>query len=468
MSKPTKQSFQAPKGTRDFYPEELLRRRYIAETWRAVSIRHGFEEIDGPTFEHAELYTVKSGEGILSELFSFRREGGDDLYALRPEFTPTLARMYAARARQLPSPTRWFCIPNFFRAENPQRGRLREFFQWNVDVLGDGRQIEADGDVLEVLISLIHSTGLDSGVVRVRTSNRLAIGSFLKSRGVSDEKHESVFRIIDAFDRRGRTESEHDLQSLGIDPFLLMPLLHPAVEMAVVGESGQIESLDFMTIPQFVGITTESKRRQYASWMDFDTRIVRGLAYYTGTVFEVIAEGERAIAGGGRYDNLIELFGGPPTPACGFGMGDVVLSLVLEDRGLMPKGMGELMDAVECVTRSYSMRPDAFVFSNGDEAAEAKVVPLMAELRRGVETPDYLGGGGKPWRPERYEIRPMHARTTGKTTRNVGKLLKDAAASNARFAVILESGEHATVKDLTTGDEHKEVAIDKIAQMIAG
>ncbi|MFI4856005.1 MAG: ATP phosphoribosyltransferase regulatory subunit, partial [Phycisphaerales bacterium JB065] len=140
-------SIGSPKGTRDFYPEDLLRRRYITEVWRAVSIRHGFEEIDGPTFEHSELYAVKSGEGILGELFqAFSgkaedereqvRETGNAPFALRPEFTPTLARMYAARAKQLPKPVRWFCVPNFFRAEKPQRGRLREFMQWNVDVIG--------------------------------------------------------------------------------------------------------------------------------------------------------------------------------------------------------------------------------------------------------------------------------------------------------------------------------------------
>ena len=117
--------FQAPKGTRDFYPRDMLLRRYITDAWRRTALRHGFDEIDGPTFENAALYTVKSGDGILSELFSFTREGGDDLYALRPEFTPTLARMYAARAKQLPQPTKWFCVPSFFRAERPQRGRLR-------------------------------------------------------------------------------------------------------------------------------------------------------------------------------------------------------------------------------------------------------------------------------------------------------------------------------------------------------
>lgn len=472
-------SFQAPKGTRDFYPEELLRRRYIAETWRAVSIRHGFEEIDGPTFEHADLYTVKSGEGILSELFSFRREGGDDLYALRPEFTPTLARMYAARARQLPNPTRWFCIPNFFRAENPQRGRLREFYQWNVDVLGGegGKPFAQEDkwspdlpsiDVMTVIIDSMRATGLSSRDLRLRVSDRTVIAELIQ-RLADGQDLDKIYRVLD----KGQKPND-DSALAGVAETVISSARYiarslnqskPGDPLMYISPTPNGESIDCTTLCAMLAPLHHMKQHD---WIEFDLSIVRGLAYYTGTVFEVIAEGERAIAGGGRYDNLVELFGGPPTPACGFGMGDVVLSLVLEDRGLMPRGMGELMDAVECVMRSYSMRPDAFVFSNGDEAAEARVVPLMAELRRGVEKGDWLGGGGKPWRPERYAVRPMHVRTTGKSTRNVGKLLKDAASSNARFAVILESGEHATVKDLTTGEEHKDTPIEKIARKIAG
>ena len=129
-------TFQNPRGTRDFYPEDQLVKRYITDCWRRTSLRHGFDEIDGPTFEYLDLYTVKSGQGIISELFSFKRSGGKTDYALRPEFTPTLARMYAARARQLPVPVKWFSVCNYFRAEKPQRGRLREFMQWNCDVIG--------------------------------------------------------------------------------------------------------------------------------------------------------------------------------------------------------------------------------------------------------------------------------------------------------------------------------------------
>ncbi len=175
-------------------------------------------------------------------------------------------------------------------------------------------------------------------------------------------------------------------------------------------------------------------------WAEPDFGLARGLAYYTGTVFEVIAEGERAIAGGGRYDNLIELFGGPPTPAVGFGMGDVVLGLLLDDKGLMPQG-GELLDALS--RPGASLRPEAFVIAES-EGEDALVEPLLANLRRGVERD---GFDGKPWAADRYAVRPMHARRTYKTTRNPKKLLNDAEKQHARFAVVLDAGT-VRVRDL--------------------
>jgi histidyl-tRNA synthetase len=179
---------------------------------------------------------------------------------------------------------------------------------------------------------------------------------------------------------------------------------------------------------------------QIDNWVHFNSSIVRGLAYYTGTVFEVIAEGERAIAGGGRYDNLIELFGGPPTPAVGFGMGDVVLGLLLDDKGLMPQG-AELMDALG--RPGASLRPEAFVVAATEEE-DHLVEPLLANLRRGVENE---GFDGKPWAADRYAVRPMHARRTYKTTRNLKKVLNDAEKQHAKFAVVLEAGT-VRVRDL--------------------
>jgi histidyl-tRNA synthetase len=196
-------------------------------------------------------------------------------------------------------------------------------------------------------------------------------------------------------------------------------------------------------------------------WTRLDLSIVRGLAYYTGTVFEVLADGERAIAGGGRYDNLIELFGGPPTPAVGFGMGDVVLSLVLQDRGLLPEG-DALMDALSRPSASY--RPDVFVIPAGQspedqEAATAQVRPLVAKLRRGVESKAYQDNDKhKPWDANRHDAAsggspPLHARSSSKSTKNIGKLLQDAVGQKSKLAVIVENAEEVTIKDLRTNQQ---------------
>ena len=203
--------------------------------------------------------------------------------------------------------------------------------------------------------------------------------------------------------------------------------------------------------------------RNLAQWCDFDSSIARGLAYYTGTVFELIADGERAVAGGGRYDNLIELFGGPSTPAVGFGMGDVVLGLLLEYKGLMPEGP-ELMDALS--QKPASLRPEAFVIAN--EAGEGSVEPLLAKLRRGVESEAWLSRDDKkPWDADRYDVPPMHARRSYKSTKNIGKLLADARKQHAKFAVIIESDEAAKIENLGTREDLGTFPLDQIGAKIA-
>lgn len=500
----SRRTFQNPRGTRDFYPLDLLKRRYITETWRAVSIRHGFEEIDGPTFEHAELYTVKSGEGILSELFSFSREGGDDLYALRPEFTPTLARMYAAQAASLPKPCRWFCIPNFFRAERPQRGRLREFCQWNCDVMGLGKETEAllerdeavrpypevaedvgkasaDGDTIAVLMESVAAFGLTPNAAKCRIGDRQLFNLALQ---VSKQEHFwDDQRVYDLFDKRDRLPPDKLREATE-----LLELDLPSLEHARLSVEQELDTMlrfggygDRLTelaygkdlhetsyeeqralgVNEAFRLSLAMRKRDIQSWVTADLSIVRGLAYYTGTVFEVLAEGERAIAGGGRYDNLIELFGGPSTPACGFGMGDVVLGNLLADHGLMPGAEGDagaLMDAVQNVTTgalgSVSLRPDVFVVS-ADERVDAMVIPLVAQLRRGVESDVWRERGGKPWEADRYAIPPLHARPTDKSTRHLSKLLKDAERMRARYCAIVHEGGRVQLKDL---DKHEDLA----------
>ncbi|MFB3430966.1 MAG: histidine--tRNA ligase [Phycisphaerales bacterium] len=468
-------SIGSPKGTRDFYPEDLLRRRYITEVWRAVSIRHGFEEIDGPTFEHSELYAVKSGEGILGELFqAFSgkaedereqvRETGNAPFALRPEFTPTLARMYAARAKQLPKPVRWFCVPNFFRAEKPQRGRLREFMQWNVDVIGG--DVHGDADVISCLVGAMRDFGLLPRHARVHVSDRRFLDAWAQESGIPQEHFISLLSLLDESKKLTEEEVQQRL--------LLKGVAHADYERMVEYAAGLQEQARAGKVAQerLMGLVRESANilqlldsRRVHDWWQIDTSIVRGLAYYTGTVFELIAEGERAVAGGGRYDNLIELFGGPPTPACGFGMGDVVLGNLLDDHGLMPADGAQMMDAIQRTVSGVSLRPEVFVVSGGEEH-DHLVQPLLANLRAGIEA---AGFDGKPWDAARFDadnggVRPMHARTTAKATRNLKKLLADAERQHARFAVVIHGDEKVQLKDLDAREDVGDFAIDPSAR----
>lgn len=462
---------QPPRGTRDLYPAEAARRRWLTERWREVSVRHGFEEVDGPTFEQADLYAVKSGDGILGELFqAFSgkspdeveqvRETGRAPYALRPEFTPTLARMYAAKAAGLPKPCKWFMAGPFFRAERPQRGRLREFLQWNCDVLGldippekwysedkTSREEVAeaksrmDAESIACCIASLQAMGLTSSDVRIHLSDRLAIFDLLNVLGIDDDLQTHLcMNFIDAMPKLTDKEKIEQANQIGLsandlaiiqgaldDPF---PLDRPEFTFRIEPTtSTNVNDLYWQnSIADLKRVVNRLTEMGWGDWVKPDLSIVRGLAYYTGTVFEVIADGERAVAGGGRYDNLIELFGGPKTPAVGFAMGDVVLSLLLQDKGLMPSD-DELMGLV-------GQRPDVFVLSNGDEAAESCVRPTVAALRRGSES--HAG---------------LHVRHSYKATKNVGKLLKEATQQGARFAVIIEDGESCSVRDIRAGEE---------------
>ena len=421
-------AFQAPKGTRDFYPSDLAVRRHIEHAWRSASVDCGFDEVEGPTFEHLELYTAKSGEGIVNELFSFRRAGGENDYALRPEFTPTLARMVAARAGSLPVPVRWFAIPNMFRAERPQRGRLREFVQWNIDVCGT-EGAATDIDVIAVAILALERLGLTPNDVQVRVSHRVAIERMLGALGVSADRTAEAMTLLDRSDKLKPEEFAQRAGELGLS-------VDAVARFDTAARATQRLSDPLATLAARIGIAADefaaldevraaADRAGILDWCTVDIGIVRGLAYYTGTVFEVheISGAERAVAGGGRYDGLVELFGGPKMPACGFGMGDVVLANVLRDRRLLPDDGSALLP-----------RPDAFVLSAGGEAAEAELPRLLMRLRRAG----------------------LHARTSARATRNVGKLLGDAGKARARFAIILgaELADGAVaLKDLDAGSQ---------------
>lgn len=329
-------------GFRDFPPEDLALRNHLFECWRRVSRRYGFLEYDGPPLEGLELYTQKSGEEIVGQLYEFTDKGGRPV-AMRPEMTPTLARMLGERSRALPKPIRWFSIPQLFRYERQQRGRLREHFQWNVDLIGE-EGVEGDAEVLAVALDGLRELGLGVEDLRARVSDRILLAELLQGLGVHPDRLGAAFAIIDKIERESAERTSQrlcDPKEVGLSETeasrILALFQSPGLEevAAVCAEIPRAnERLD--DIRRFLSVLDDLG---FAGFVEFDLRIVRGLAYYTGIVFEVFdRKGEfRAVCGGGRYDSLLEKTGGEALPAVGFGMGDVVLSELLKERGLAPE-----------------------------------------------------------------------------------------------------------------------------------
>jgi histidyl-tRNA synthetase len=310
---------QALPGFRDFYPADCARRNYILSTWREVARRYGFVEFDGPVVEPLALYEKKSGGELVGQLFlvSASSDQASAKGALRPEMTPTLARMVAARERDFKKPMKWFCVPNFFRHERQQRGRLREFFQLNCDIIGEALPA-ADAELVAVLIDMLRAFGLTAQDFVVRLSSRTAWQQFFAAAGGKPDDEYEFFQIVDKAERTPIEKTEAALQKFCITAASVMDFMRskqPATELALV-----ISDLDARGLREYV---------------DIDYSIVRGLAYYTGTVFEVFDRSgkERALAGGGRYDQLLSLMsdGKIDLPALGFGMGDVVLENLIAD-----------------------------------------------------------------------------------------------------------------------------------------
>ena len=329
---------QALPGFRDFYPADLALRDHVFRTWRQVAARYGFEEYDGPPLEPLELYTAKSGDEIVGQLYSFTDKGGREV-SLRPEMTPTLARMVAVRANGLKKPIRWFSIPQLFRYERQQRGRLREHFQLNCDLIGESGHL-ADAEIVALAVDAVRAFGLGPQDFRVRLSDRRLLAALLSALGVSEVQVGIVHQVFDKLRRTPAEVSSRRLADAGLDIGTVDTLL----ELARARSWDQLRGVDSSLGNALV--EGESLRRTFEAlgamgfgdYLDLDLGIVRGLAYYTGTVFELFdARGElRAICGGGRYDNLLASLGGVDLPALGFGMGDVVLGELLRERGLVP------------------------------------------------------------------------------------------------------------------------------------
>ena len=325
-------------GFRDFYPEQLAERAHVMRAWREVARRYGFMEYDGPPLEPLELYTAKSGDEIVGQLYNFVDKGSREI-ALRPEMTPTFARMVGARANTLRKPIRWFSMPQLFRYERQQKGRLREHYQLNVDIVGEAG-VSADAELIACAIDICRELGLGASEVVVRLSDRRVMQAYLRALGIDESAWSAVFAVVDKLGRQPREVSAEKLEAAGLDArqrdaVLAMPETSLATVRDALRDTDDAALVaDVERLFDYVGALVPGG----GEWLRFDLSIVRGLAYYTGTVFELFdRSGEfRAICGGGRYDQLLAALGNAALPALGFGMGDVVLTELLRARGLLP------------------------------------------------------------------------------------------------------------------------------------
>ncbi len=350
---PKNRNFPRLPGFRDFAPEALAEREHVFGSWRSVARRYGFQEYDGPPLEPLELYREKSGDEIVGQLYAFVDKGGREV-SLRPEMTPSLARMLGERSRAMAKPIRWFSIPQLFRYERQQRGRLREHFQLNVDILGEAGT-GADAEVLAVAVDSLRALGLGPDDFVARVSDRRLLSAVLAALGVPEDRMPATFSDIDKYERVGADATRDRLQaSAGLAGRQVDSLLE------ILDGAGLDVVEDLLGEREAVGASLDELRRYRADltamglepFLRFDLRIVRGLAYYTGIVFELFdRKGKlRAICGGGRYDQLLERVGGEPLPAVGFGMGDVVLTELLRDRALLPEATPSLDWFIACVS----------------------------------------------------------------------------------------------------------------------
>ena len=336
---------QGVRGTRDFYPEDMRLRNWLFDNFTDAALLHGFDEYDAPVLEHEELYTRKQGEEITQQLYNFQ-DKGERKVALRPEMTPSLARMVMARAGGLPMPIKWFSIPQCWRYERTQRGRGREHYQWNVDIWGTN-EISADAELISILVTFFEGVGLTPKDLVIKISSRKVLEEVLGSLGISGENFSKTCIIVDKMDKLPADVIENQLIELGHNSDVISKIQSilgmknmDELSKSLGGESIAVSELNllFNSIDSY-GIS---------EWVEFDASIVRGLAYYTGAVFEAHdREGKfRAICGGGRYDKLLSTLGGKDLPATGFGFGDMVIMELLAEKNLIPELISGIEDIV--------------------------------------------------------------------------------------------------------------------------
>jgi histidyl-tRNA synthetase len=419
-----KPELSAPRGTRDFYPEDLRLRSWLFGHFREVARRFAFEEVDAPVVEHAELYQRKAGEEIVEQLYHFQLH--ERHLALRPELTPSLARMVMARQGALRLPLRWFAIPQCWRYERMTRGRRREHYQWNMDVWGEP-DVSAEAELIAALFAATDALGLAPGDVRVRVNHRRLLEEAVRARlGGRDEAFQPLCIVLDKLDKIG---AEAVVEQLA-DPAGPVGMSRPVAAELVAS----LAARGLAEAERFAGPNSNALaelRRLFdlldayglAGRVDYDASVVRGLAYYTGIVFEARdASGAlRAVAGGGRYDRLVESLGGRALPAVGFGFGDAVIHELLEEQGKLP---------------ALPRRIDAVVYPFGEDERPSAVRLAQALRERGESVELVLGG-----------VKPKRA-------------LADADKAGAVRIYLVGPDERARgvakVRELATGREHDE------------
>lgn len=336
---------QGVRGTRDFYPEDMRLRNWLFDNFIAASLLHGFEEYDAPVLEHEELYTRKQGEEITKQLYNFQ-DKGERKVALRPEMTPSLARMVMSRAGSLPMPIKWFSIPQCWRYERTQRGRGREHYQWNVDIWGT-TELSADAELISVIVTFFEELGLTSDDIVIRISSRKVLEEVLGSLGVEGDLFAKTCIIVDKMDKLPSEVIEEQLSDLGHSSEVISKI-QSVLGIKDMDDLTNALEKDSAAITELTTLFDLVDSYGMSEWLQFDASIVRGLAYYTGSVFEAHdREGKfRAICGGGRYDNLLSTLGGKDLPATGFGFGDMVIMELLEEKNLIPELISGVDDIV--------------------------------------------------------------------------------------------------------------------------
>ncbi len=372
------------KGTRDFYPPEMSIRTWLYNKVRQVSESFGYQEYEGPILETIELYAAKSGEELVKEQSFVFPDRSDNLITLRPELTPTLMRMVAQRQGQLHFPLRWWSYGPFWRYERPQKGRSREFFQWNIDLIGEASP-EADAEMVAVMASFYKSTGLASDEVKILVNNRRLMDGELNKLGLTDDQRSNAFRLIDRRDKFSPEVWRDYALNLGLSPEQFDRLLSLLGNLDLWQSSDEL--VRFFKAIDALGVS---------EYVQYDPQIIRGLDYYTGTVYEgrALTPGiKRAISGGGRYDNLLADVGGNPLPGTGYAMGDVVITLLLQETGNVPEKL-DISPAPVLVTifdddsllASYKLAGD--LRSSGLKVA---CYPVPAKLGKQFKFADRIG-----------------------------------------------------------------------------